>query len=72
MSIDSTKKLKFPDLTLQYLHYHDITLLCKKYRKFIKEFEEFINDFSITCSICSTQVSTANCSECSVRKIVSF
>ena len=53
------KKLKvswFDFLTyfLQYLQH--ITLICKKYSKFIKELVEFINDLSINCSICSTQV----------------
>ena len=33
-----------------------ITLICKKYSKFKEELVEFINDLSITCSICSTQV----------------
>ena len=39
---------------LQYLKH--ITLVCEKYSKFIEELVEFINDLSITCSICSTQV----------------
>ena len=61
MSIDSTKKSKvswFDLLTqmLQYLQHYDITLICKKYSKFIKEFEQFINDLSITWSVCSTRV----------------
>ena len=33
-----------------------ITLICKKYSKFIAKLVEFINDLSITCSICSAQV----------------
>ena len=30
--------------------------MCKKYSKFIEELVEVINDLSITCAICSTQV----------------
>ena len=59
MSIYSTKKAKIFLIWLlvhflQYLKH--ITLICKKYSKFIEELVEFINDLSITCSICSTQV----------------
>ena len=58
MSIDSTKKVKIFLIWLlvhflQYLKH--ITLICKKYSKFIEELVEFINDLSITCSRCSTQ-----------------
>ena len=59
MSINSTKKVKifliwFLIHLLQYLKH--ITLICKKCSRFIEELVEFINDLSITCSICSTQV----------------
>ena len=59
MSINSTKKLKifliwFLIHLLQYLKH--ITLICKKRSRFIEELVEFINDLSIACSICSTQV----------------
>ena len=46
------------NLTFSHAFYniYNITLICRKYSKFIKEFVEFINDLSITYSICSTQV----------------
>ena len=53
------KKLKVSwfDFLICFLQYLQHTfLICKKYSKFIKELVEFINDSSITCSICSTQV----------------
>ena len=59
MSIYSTKKVKIflIWLLMHFLQYFKhITLVCKKYSKFIKELVEFINDLSITCSICSTEV----------------
>ena len=58
MSIDSTKKVKFSwfDFVIRFLQYwKHITLTRKKYR-FIEELVGFINDLSITCWICSTQV----------------
>ena len=59
MSIDSPKKVKIFLIWLlvhflQYLKH--ITLICKKYSKFIEKLVEFINDLSINCSICSTLV----------------
>ena len=59
MSINSTKRVKIFLIWLltHFLEYlNHITLICKKYSKFIEELVEFINDLSITCSICSTQV----------------
>ena len=53
------KKLKFFwfDFLIRFLQYwKHITLTCKKYNKFIEELVEFINDLSITCWKCSTQV----------------
>ena len=53
------KKLKFSwfDFFIYFLQYlHHVTLICKNYSKFMKELVEFINDLSITCSICSTEV----------------
>ena len=59
MSINSTKRVKIflIWLLVHFLeHLNHITLICKKYSKFIEELVEFINDLSITCSICSTLV----------------
>ena len=44
----------------------------QKYSKLIKELVEFINDLSITCSRCSTQLLTGICFVFSIRKIISF
>ena len=55
----STKKLKFSwfDFLVRFLHYwKPVTLTCKKYNKFIEELVGIINDLSITCWICATQV----------------
>ena len=57
--IDSTKKVKIflIWLLINFLQYlRHITLICKKYSKFIEEVVEFINDLSSTCLICSKQV----------------
>ena len=57
--MDSTNKVKIflICLLIHFLqHLKHITVICKKYSKFIEELVEFINDLSITCSICSTQV----------------
>ena len=59
MCIDSTKKVKIflIWLFIHFLQYlRRITLICKKYSKFVEEVVEFINDLSNTCLICSTQV----------------
>ena len=59
MSINSTKRVKIFLIWLltHFLEYlNHITLICKKYSKFIEELVEFISDLSITCSICSTHV----------------
>ena len=48
------KKLKFSrfDFLIYFLQcLQHITLICKKYSKFIKELVEFVNDLFITCSI---------------------
>ena len=58
MSIESIKKLKFSwfDLLIRFVQYwKHITLTCKKY-KFVEELAGLINDLSITCWICPTQV----------------
>ena len=46
--------------------------MCKKYSKSIEELVEFINDLSISCSICSTQVFDWICVVSSIRKLVSY
>ena len=59
MSIDLTKKVKifWIRLLVHFLQYlKHITLISKKYSKFIEELVEFINDLSITCSVCSALV----------------
>ena len=59
MSIDSTKKVK---IFLIWLSHTFFTILktynphMQKHNKFIEELVGFINDLSITCWICSTQV----------------
>ena len=58
LSIDSTQKVKFFLIWLSHLflqYWKHATLTYKKY-KLIEELVGFINDLSVTCWICSTQV----------------